>query len=190
MSNAQPSTVGKTGVVYLSHLPPHMKSHKIRYILNQYGTVHRMYLRKEPLWRYKQRLERGDRKGRLFTDGWAEFEKKRDAKLCESRMNGQVTGLRGRWANSIWSVKFLHGFKWVHLEAALEEERRKHLDKFKEENEKARETAKKWLKQTKTSAKVGTMRQRPHIDDDDAEIEEEDVDDDDDIARDDELTHE
>jgi ESF2/ABP1 family protein len=177
----------KTGLVYLARIPPHMKSHKLRYILAQYGTVRRMYLRKEPLWRYKKRLEKGGRKGRLFLDGWAEFEKKRDAKYCESKLNGQITGLRGRWANDIWSIKYLHGFKWIHLDEALEKERREHLDRYKEENEKARETAKKWLKQTKTSLATHSRPHQPHVEDEDEE--EDSLEGSDDIEMDGELTH-
>jgi ESF2/ABP1 family protein len=175
----------KTGLIYLGRIPPHMKSHKLRYILKQYGPLKRMYLRKEPLWRYKKRLEKGGRKGRLFVDGWAEFEKKIDAKECENQLNAKVTGLRGRWANDIWNIRYLHGFKWVHLEEALEKERREHLDRFKEENEKARETARKWLKQTKTTVAAGKRARQPHLDE-----EEDSVDDSEDIGKDDELTHE
>jgi ESF2/ABP1 family protein len=167
-----------------------MKSHKLRYILNQYGTVRRMYLRKEPLWRYKKRLDKGGRKGRLFLDGWAEFEKKRDAKFCEEKLNGQITGLRGRWANDIWSIKYLHGFKWIHLDEALEKERKQHLDRYKEENEKARETAKKWLKQTKSSVGQRAAGKQPRVVEEETDEEEESIEDSEDLDTDGELTHE
>lgn len=159
----------KTGVVYLSRIPPHMKSQKLRYILNQYGLVDRIYLRKEPLWKYKKRLERGGKKGRLFTDGWAEFKLKSEAKFCEQQLNGKTAPIRGRWQNDIWSVKYLHGFKWNHLEEALEKERKEHLSKFKEEDEKARETAKRWLKQTKSTVLTKKASATPKIKDDDNE---------------------
>lgn len=165
--------VFKTGVVYLGRIPPHMKAHKLRYILKGYGTVKRMYLRKEPLWKYKKRLDKGGKKGRLFLDGWAEFEKKRDAKFCEAQLNGKTAGLKGRWQDDIWVVKYLHGFKWVHLEQELEKQRREHLDKFKEENEKARETSKKWLKQTKSAVATGKIAKKPDIENDDDDDEEE-----------------
>ena len=165
----------KTGLVYLSRIPPHMKSHKLRYILNTYGTVDRLYLRKEPLWKYKKRIENGGKKGRLFTDGWAEFKLKSEAKNCEKKLNGQTCALRGRWANDIWCVKYLHGFKWKNLEEELDKERNEHLAKFKEEDEKARETAKKWLKQTKTTAFTKKASAKPKVDDDeDDDYEEED----------------
>lgn len=159
-----PNIAYKTGVVYLSRIPPHMKVHKLRHILSKFGQVRRMYVRKEPMWKYKKRLDKGGRKGRLFIDGWAEFLLKRDAKDCEENMNGKDIGIRGRWAHEIWCVKYLHGFKWVHLENALEEERQKNMEKLKEETEKTKETAKKWLKQTKTtvfSGKIGHHKSAP-----------------------------
>ena len=157
----------KTGVVYLSRIPPHMKAHKLRYILNQYGLVDRIYLRKEPLWKYKKRIERGGKKGRLFTDGWAEFKLKSDAKFCEQQLNGKTAQIRGRWQNDIWCVKYLHGFKWHHLEEALEKERKEHLSKLNEEDEKIRETAKRWLKQTKSTVLTKKASSVPKIKDDD-----------------------
>jgi len=142
---------GKTGLVYIARIPPYMKSHKLRYILSTHGSVKRMYLRKEPMWIYKKRLEGGGRKGRLYKDGWAEFEFKKDAKECERAMNAKMTGLKGRWQDDIWAVKYLTGFKWNHLEEELEKERRSNLTNFNEETEKAKEIAKKWLKQTKAN---------------------------------------
>lgn len=156
----------KTGLVYLSRIPPHMNSHKLRYILNQYGLIDRLYLRKEPLWKYKKRIEKGGRKGRLYTDGWAEFKLKSEAKFCEQQLNGKTAQVRGRWQNDIWCVKYLHGFKWKHLEEALEKERKEHLTKFKEEDEKARQTAKNWLKQAKTTVYTKKSSAKPKFQDD------------------------
>lgn len=160
----------KTGVVYLSRIPPHMKSQKLRYILNQYGLVDRIYLRKEPLWKYKKRIENGGKKGRLFTDGWVEFKLKSEAKFCEQQLNGKTAPVRGRWQNDIWCVKYLHGFKWHHLEEALEKERKEHLSKFKEEDEKAREAAKKWLKQAKSTVHTKKASAAPKLQDDGGDV--------------------
>lgn len=38
---------GKTGVVYLSRIPPHLKPLKLRHLLSQYGEVSRVYLAPE-----------------------------------------------------------------------------------------------------------------------------------------------
>ncbi|KAH0790771.1 pre-rRNA-processing protein esf2 [Histomonas meleagridis] len=163
----------KSGLVYLSSIPLGMKASKVRYIMKQYGPVNRIYLRKEPLWKYKKRLSKGGKKGRVYVDGWIEFEKKSDAKNVEKALNSQTTGLRGRWQYNIWNVKYLHGFKWTHLQEALEKERKQHLDKFKEEDQKAKETAKKWLKSTKTSLITKSHSKAPNLESDETESEEE-----------------
>lgn len=144
--------VGKTGIVYISRIPPHMKSGKLRHIMSQYGPVKRMYLKNEPMWRYKQRLEKGDRKGRLFEGGWVEFEYKVHAKQCEEQLNGKPINLKGRWQDDIMTLRYLHGFKWKDLENALEEERNKNKTTVSNENEKAKADAKKFLKHTKAIA--------------------------------------
>ena len=162
--------VGKTGLVYISHIPPHMKSHKLRYILNQFGNVKRMYLRKEPIWKYKKRLEKGDRKGRLFEEGWAEFEYKVHAKKCAEALNGKPIGLRGRWQYDIMTIKYLHGFKWKDLEKALEEKRKENTENVSEETKKARQAAKQFLKHTKASIAGGKKMSKEHkaiLDDED-----------------------
>ena len=163
----------KSGVVYLSSIPPGMKVSKLRYIMNQYGDVNHIYLRKEPVWKYKKRLEQGGSKGRHFIDGWVEFVKKSDAKRLEKELNGKNTGMKGRWEFSIWNVKYLHGYKWTHLQEALEKEQREHLEKFKEEDQKARETAKKFIKSAKTSLATKAVSKAPVLDDDDDDEEEE-----------------
>lgn len=159
--------VGKTGLVYISHIPPHMKSSKLRYILNQYGNVKRMYLRKEPDWKYHKRLERGDRKGRLFEEGWAEFEYKVHAKKAEEGLNGKPIGLKGRWQYDIMTLKYLHGFKWNDLEKALEEKRKQRTENVSDEKTKAKEAAKKFLKHTKATvagAKTMSKKQKAILD--------------------------
>jgi ESF2/ABP1 family protein len=34
----------KTGLIYLSRIPPHMKPEKVRHLLSQYGEIGRIYL--------------------------------------------------------------------------------------------------------------------------------------------------
>ena len=93
--------------------------------------------------------------GRLYVDGWAEFERKIDAKTAALKMNGNMAGLPGRWQYDIWTVRYLPGFKWVHLEQELDKEREETRKKRTEETAKAEETAKKWLKQTKSAIASG-----------------------------------
>lgn len=168
----QPPAKDRSGVVYLSSVPTGMKAAKLRYTMSQFGEVNRIYLRKEPVWKYKKRLEQGGRKGRRFTDGWVEFVRKADAKRLEAELNGRNTGMKGRWEFAIWNVKYLHGFKWTHLQEALEREQREHLEKFREEDRKAREAAREFIKSAKTSLATRDMSKAPVLDDSDSDEEE------------------
>lgn len=160
MSLAKPK--GKTGLVYISRIPPHMKSGKLRHILSMYGPIKRMYLKNEPIWRYKKRLEKGDRKGRLYEEGWAEFEYKIHAKQCEQQLNGKPIGLKGRWQEDIMTLKYLHGFKWDDLQNALEEERNKNKVSVSKENDQVKADAKKYLKHMKAVAAGGKEMSKKH----------------------------
>jgi len=52
-----------------------------------------------------------------YKEGWIEFKKKRIAKQVADNLNGQPMAVkrRSRLAGSIWTMKYLHKFKWTHL---------------------------------------------------------------------------
>jgi ESF2/ABP1 family protein len=43
-------TKNKTGVIYLSRIPPFMKPAKIKHLLSRYGEIGRVYLAPEGNW--------------------------------------------------------------------------------------------------------------------------------------------
>ena len=107
----------KTGVVYLSKIPPYMKPSKLRQLLTRFGEVDRLFLKREEEHKYKQRVKGGGNKKIMFEEGWAEFIRKKDAKLCASTLNGNIIG--GKKGNfyhdDVMNVKYLSGFKWADL---------------------------------------------------------------------------
>lgn len=115
--NALKKTHHKTGVVYLSSIPPYMKPAKMRQILSRFGEVDRLFLKREDETKHRQRVKSGGNKKIKYEEGWAEFIRKRDAKLCASTLNGNIIG--GKKGNfyhdDILNVKYLPGFKWADL---------------------------------------------------------------------------
>ncbi|EJS41880.1 esf2p [Saccharomyces arboricola H-6] len=107
----------KTGVVYFSSIPPYMKPAKMRQILTRFGEVDRLFLKRENDQKYKQRVKGGGNKKNKYEEGWAEFIKKRDAKLCAVTLNGNIIGgKKGTfYHDDILNVKYLPGFKWADL---------------------------------------------------------------------------
>ncbi|KAL9098235.1 MAG: hypothetical protein Q9187_009697, partial [Circinaria calcarea] len=107
----------KTGVLYLSRIPPFMRPSTVRHLLSPYGTITRLFLTPEAPSTHSARLRAGGNKKRSFTDGWVEFASKRDAKICAETINGRIIGgKKGGWYHDdLWNVKYLRGFKWGDL---------------------------------------------------------------------------
>ena len=111
----------KTGVCYLSRIPPFLKPSALRSLLTPYAPhgINRLFLTPEDPVLHKQRVKSGGNKKKHFTDGWVEFNSKRDAKIAAETLNTQIIGgKKGGWYHDdVWNIKYLKGFKWRHLTA-------------------------------------------------------------------------
>lgn len=107
----------KTGVLYFSSIPPYMKPAKMRQILSRFGKVDRLFLKREADDKHKRRLKSGGNKKTMYEEGWAEYVRKRDAKLAAHTLNGNIIGgKKGTfYHDDILNVKYLPGFKWADL---------------------------------------------------------------------------
>lgn len=114
----------KSGVIYLSRVPPFMKPTVLRSLLTPYGTIGRIFLTPEPSTSRTQRLRNGGTRRKLFLNGWVEFHKKKDAKFVAENLNAQTMGgkKRGRWHDEVWNIKYLSGVKWSHLVEQIQNE--------------------------------------------------------------------
>ena len=115
----------KSGVIYISRVPPFMKPTTVRNLLSPYGTIGRIFLTPESAPSYIKRVKSGGNKKRSFLDGWVEFASKKDAKACVELLNGNIIGGKkgGFYHDDLWNIKYLTGFKWSDLmeQAQLEE---------------------------------------------------------------------
>ena len=125
----------KTGVIYLSRIPPFMKPSTLRHLLTPYGTILRIFLTAEPTPAYTKRVKAGGNKKRSFVDGWVEFASKKRAKDCAETLNGNILGgKKGGWYHDdIWNIKYLKGFKWDDLMTQVQEEERAREDRLRAE---------------------------------------------------------
>ncbi|KAJ4367651.1 RNA-binding ATPase activator esf2 [Neocucurbitaria cava] len=114
----------KSGVIYLSRVPPFMKPTVLRSLLTPYGAIGRIFLTPEPSTSRTQRLRSGGTRRKLYLDGWVEFLHKRDAKFVAENLNAQTMGgkKRGRWHDEVWNIKYLSGVKWSHLVEQIQNE--------------------------------------------------------------------
>lgn len=116
--------IKKTGVCYLSRIPPFMKPAKLRSILSRFGEIDRLFLKPEDTNVYQKRVKYGGNKKKNFTEGWVEFINKKDAKLCEASLNGQIVGGKktSYYYDDVMNIKYLSGFKWMDLTQQIAKE--------------------------------------------------------------------
>ncbi|KAA8910392.1 hypothetical protein TRICI_004190 [Trichomonascus ciferrii] len=127
--------IKKTGVVYISRIPPFMKPDKLKHILSRFGEVNRIFLVPEDPKVRARRVKYGGNKKKCFTEGWAEFKKKKHAKIAAETLNGNIIG--GKKGNffhdDILNVKYLHKFKWSNLTEQIAAENQARQEKMRAE---------------------------------------------------------
>ncbi|KAE9371409.1 hypothetical protein N431DRAFT_426072 [Stipitochalara longipes BDJ] len=114
---ATAAAIKRSGVVYLSRIPPFMKPTKLRSLLEPYGAINRIFLTPEDPASHTRRVRNGGNKKRSFVDGWVEFINKAEAKqACELLNARTVGGKKGTYYHDdVWNLLYLKGFKWNNL---------------------------------------------------------------------------
>jgi ESF2/ABP1 family protein len=114
---ATAAAIKRSGVVYLSRIPPFMKPTKLRSLLEPYGAINRIFLTPEDPASHTRRVRNGGNKKRSFVDGWVEFINKADAKqACELLNAKTIGGKKGTYYHDdVWNLLYLKGFKWNNL---------------------------------------------------------------------------
>jgi len=156
---SQPNKKAKTGVVYLSSIPDGLDDNIIRNMFQCYGEVRRIYL--EP---YHNR--KGKRKA--YVEGWVEFAKKRVAKEVANILNGQSVGGKRKnktFHDCIWSMKYLHRFKWHDLHAHMNYERTLRQQRMRSEFGQVRKESEFYAQQLSASKAVKKYNVQPKADD-------------------------
>lgn len=149
----------KSGVIYLSRVPPFMKPTVLRSLLTPYGAVGRVFLTPEPSTSRAQRLRTGGTRRKLFLDGWVEFLSKKDAKFVAENLNAQTMGgkKRGRWHDEVWNVKYLSGVKWAHLVEQIQNENAERAARLRVEIAKGKRENERFLENVERGKMLGGM---------------------------------
>lgn len=158
---------GKTGVVYISRIPPYMKPIKMKQILSRFGEIDRIFLKKEDSRKQAQRIKSGGNKKQCYEEGWAEFIRKKDAKVCAEALNGNIIG--GKKGNfyhdDILNVKYLSGFKWIDLTSQISKENEVRDLKLQLEINQAKKLNKAFISNIEKSKMVSKISKTKKIDD-------------------------
>lgn len=150
----------KTGVIYISRIPPFMKPATLKHYLSPYGDIGRVFLTPEDPVAQKQRVRNGGNKKKSFTDGWVEFANKKDAKAVAETLNGNIIG--GKKGNfyhdDLWNIKYLTGFKWSHLTEQIANENAERAARLRAEVAKTRRENKSFVEDVERSKMLEGMR--------------------------------
>ncbi|KAI0347425.1 hypothetical protein BDW22DRAFT_1351858 [Trametopsis cervina] len=138
----------KTGVVYISRIPPGMRPTKVRHLMSGYGVVGRVYLQPEDAKRAYLRRKYTSTKKIHFTEGWVEFKDKRVARSVAEMLNAQpIGGKKGsRWRDDVWTMKYLPKFKWNMLTEQIAHEAAMHTARLRVELSQSKREQQEYLK--------------------------------------------
>ena len=151
----------KSGVVYISRVPPFMKPQTLKHFLAPHASkgLGRIFLTPEDHASHTRRVKSGGNKKKSFTDGWVEFVSKREAKLAAEMLNGNIIG--GKKGNfyhdDLWSMKYLKGFKWNHLTEQIANENAERAARMREEIRKTRKENKAFVEDVEKGKMLETM---------------------------------
>ncbi|KAK4461096.1 hypothetical protein QBC42DRAFT_270808 [Cladorrhinum samala] len=142
------SAIKKSGVIYLSRVPPFMKPAKLRSLLEPYGQINRIFLAPEDPSEHARRVKSGGNKKRSYSEGWVEFVKKKDAKKVVDLLNAQtIGGKKSSWyRDDVWSLKYLSGFKWHHLTEQIAAENAERTSRMRAEISKSTKENKEFVR--------------------------------------------
>ena len=118
---ASRQAVKRTGVVYLSRLPPFMRPQKVKFLLSRFGEIGRIFLSPEDPKSHARRVKFGGNKRVNYEEGWVEFKDKKVAKLVAETLSATtIGGKKGNYYHDdVWNIKYLPKFKWHHLQAQI-----------------------------------------------------------------------
>ena len=152
----------KTGVVYLSRVPPFMRPTKLRHLMAQFGEVLHVYLTPEDPTKQRKRRKKGGNPARKYTEGWVEFADKKVAKAVASSLNNTTIGGKKRdyYHDDIWNLKYLKGFKWHHLTERLDYERKTREQRIRAEMAQAKRQSKFYLGKVQQAHSLAAQREK------------------------------
>lgn len=156
---ASEAAIKKSGVVYLSRIPPFMKPAKLRSLLEPYGTINRIFLAPEDPASHARRVRAGGNKKRSYTEGWVEFTKKKDAKAVCDLLNARtIGGKKGSYYHDdLWNLLYLKGFKWHNLTEQIAAENAERASRMRAEISKSTKENKEFVRNVEKAKMLDGM---------------------------------
>ncbi|KAJ2764447.1 RNA-binding ATPase activator esf2 [Coemansia nantahalensis] len=152
----------KSGVVYMSRVPPFMRPGKVRHMLEKYAQIGRIYLIEEEDKRRKRRIKSGGNRRRQYVEGWIEFKNKKYAKAVARMLNNTNMGGKkhGFYHDDLWNLKYLPKFKWRHLVEQLASEKAAKEQRLQTEISQSRRELDAYMKSVDKAKKLSSIKAR------------------------------
>lgn len=159
---ATEAAIKRSGVVYLSRIPPFMKPAKLRSLLEPWGAINRIFLTPEDPASYSRRVRNGGNKKRSFVDGWVEFVNKKDAKkACELLNTRIIGGKKGTYYHDdVWNLLYLKGFKWHNLTEQIAAENAERASRMRAEISKTTRENKEFVRNVERAKMLEGMESK------------------------------
>jgi ESF2/ABP1 family protein len=154
--------IAKSGVCYMSRIPPFMKHTKLRSMLSTYGVIGRIYLNPEDPKIAARRKKYKKNKRQNFVEGWIEFTDKKVARQVAELLNNNNMGgkKRSRYYDDIWNIKYLPKFKWSHLTDQLAYERKVKEQKLRAEMSQAKRENQEYLQNVEKAKMIEAITEK------------------------------
>jgi ESF2/ABP1 family protein len=154
--------VAKTGVCYMSKIPPFMKPEKLRSMLSRYAEIKRIFLNPEDPKIAARRKKYRKNKRKNYVEGWIEFADKKLARQVAEKLNNTNMGGKKRnyYYDDIWNIKYLPKFKWSNLTEQLAYEKKVKEQKLKAEVAQAKRENKQYLKNVAKAKMIEAMEDK------------------------------
>ncbi|TLD39485.1 hypothetical protein E2P81_ATG00472 [Venturia nashicola] len=154
----------KTGVVYVSRVPPFMKPHTLKNLLSPFAPsgLGRIFLTPEDPTSHKSRVKSGGNKKRSFLDGWVEFSDKEEAEIAVDTLNTRPIGGKkgGYYHDDVWCLKFLSGFKWRQLTEEIANQNAERAAKLRAQATVDRKETREFLANVEQAKKLDGMEKK------------------------------
>ncbi|KAI8986925.1 hypothetical protein BDB01DRAFT_783969 [Pilobolus umbonatus] len=152
----------KTGVCYLSRIPPFMQPGQLRRILQKYAEIGRIFLVPEDQKIAARRKKYSKSKRVNFVEGWVEFKDKKVAKSLAEHLNlKQIGGKRkSRFYHEMWNIKYLPKFKWQHLTEQMAYEKRAREQRLRNEIAQANRENKVYISNVERAKMLQNMEEK------------------------------
>ncbi|KAK2624370.1 hypothetical protein QTJ16_006320 [Diplocarpon rosae] len=159
---ATAAAIKKSGVVYLSRIPPFMKPQKLRSLLEPYGPINRIFMTPEDPTSHTRRVRNGGNKKRSFVDGWVEFVNKIHAKhVCELLNAKTIGGKKGTYYHDdVWNLLYLKGFKWNNLTEQIASENAERASRMRAEISKTTKENKEFVQNVERAKMLEGMESK------------------------------